>query len=184
MRKNANIEINGFYTCKVTNKEVTVQITASSPKGGWEALNTVTGKKLHIKGPERLIKKVAAQKAKGKTSKAVKPSKMVVPVTQAPPKKKAVKKVTPKKAVQQKTAKPSKDKLSLLDATAIVLKKQSPLTCKQLIERMAEAELWKSESATPANTLHAALSKEIRVKGKDSRFEKVDRGQFGLKSEK
>ncbi len=184
MRKNANIEINGFYTCKVTNKEVTVQILASSPKGGWEAVNTKTGKKIHVKGPERLIKKVAAPKATGKTSKAEKPAKMVVPVAQAP-KKKVAKKATSKKAESKKPTKNSGNKMSLLDAAAEVLKKQAPLNCKQLIERMAEAGLWKSESGkTPANTLNAALSKEIRVKGNDSRFEKVDRGQFGLKAKK
>lgn len=171
MRKNANIELQGFYTCKVTNKVVTVQILASSPQGGWEALNTATGKKIHIKGPERLIKKVPAPK-----SKDSKP---------ATSKKKVVKKTPSKKSEQTKTAKSSNNKLSLLDAAVEVLKKQSPLTCRQLIERMTEAELWKSETGkTPANTLHAALSKEIRVKGDESRFEKVDRGQFGLKAEK
>ena len=169
MKKNANIQLQGFYTCKVTNKVVTVQILTSSPKGGWEALNTNTGKKIHIKGPERLIKKVAAPKAKGKDSKPEKA-----------PKKKVVKKAASKKPAQKKT----KGKLSLLDAAVEVLKKQSPLTCKQLVERLAEAGLWETDAATPANTLHAALSKEIRVKGKDSRFEKVDRGQFGLKTKK
>jgi len=37
---------------------------------------------------------------------------------------------------------------------------------------------------TPANTLHAAISKEIKTKGKDSRFEKVGRGQFALSTKK
>ena len=72
----------------------------------------------------------------------------------------------------------------MLDAAEKVLKKMNPMTCKELIEMMAETGLWKSDAATPANTLHAALSKEIRVKGKESRFEKVDRGQFGLKVSK
>ena len=158
MRKNAKIEIKSFYTCKVTNKVVTVQILASSPKGGWEALNTVTGKKIHIKGPEQLIKKVSAPKDKAEKSS--------------------------KPAPKKKAAKPSEKKMSLLDATAEILKKQSPLTCKQLIEQMAETGLWTSNAATRANTLHAAISKEIRVKGETSRFEKVDRGQFGLMAKK
>ncbi|MBN1123354.1 MAG: hypothetical protein JXA82_00005, partial [Sedimentisphaerales bacterium] len=33
----------------------------------------------------------------------------------------------------------------------------------------------------PQNTLYAAIAKEIRTKGKDSRFQKVGRGQFALK---
>ena len=156
MRTNANIEINGYYTCNVTNKEVTVQILASSPKGGWEALNTATGKTIHVKGPERLIKKVNGPKAKAEPAPAV-------------PQKKTAKQI-------------AKGEMSLLDAAVEVLKKQTPLTCKQLIERMAEAGLWQSKAATPANTLHAALSKEIRVKGDGSRFAKIERGQFSLQS--
>ncbi len=155
MRANANIEINAYYTCKVTNKEVTVQILASSPKGGWEALNTATGKKIHINGPERLIKKVNGPKEKADKSAASK---------------------QPKKTAKQTT----KGKMSLLDAAVEVLKKQAPLTSKQMIEQMAEAGLWESKAATPANTLHAAISKEIRVKGDNSRFKKIDRGQFSL----
>ena len=159
MRKNANIKLQGFYTCKVTNKVVTIQILSSNPKGGWDAVNTKTGKKIHIKGPERLIKSVSAPKGKASTKTA---------------KKKTVKKATVD----------SKGKLSMLDAAEKVLKKMNPMTCKELIEMMAETGLWTSDAATPANTLHAALSKEIRVKGKESRFEKVDRGQFGLKVSK
>jgi hypothetical protein len=156
MRKNATIKIQGYYTCKVTNKVVTVQILASNPKGGWEAVNTKTGKTIHIKGPERLIKKVSAPKDKAQANPAK------------------------KKTVTKKAVKPSK--IPLLDAAAEVLKAESPLTCGQLIERLAETGLWTSDAATPANTLHAALSREIRIKGKESRFEKVIRGQFGLKA--
>ena len=40
---------------------------------------------------------------------------------------------------------------------------------------------WQSAGGkTPANTLHAAIAKEIRTKGKASRFRKVGRGQFAL----
>lgn len=96
--------------------------------------------------------------------------------------KKTAKKKAVKKATSKKAQKSSANKMPLLDATFEVLKKQAPLTCKELIERMTEAGLWKSEAATPANTLHAALSKEIRIKGKEARFEKVDRGRFSLKT--
>ena len=145
-----NVNIDSFYICKVTKQIVTVKIVAENPEGGWDAVNTATGKKVHIKDARRLIKEVAPPEAQGK-----KPSK-------------------PEQRPQ--------NKISLLDAAAKVLEKQSPLTCKELIEQMAKAELWTSQATTPANTLHAALSKEIRVKGDNSRFEKADRGQFQLKA--
>lgn len=151
MRTNANIQLKSYYTCKVTNKEVTIQILASSPKGGWEALNTATGKTIHIKGPERLVRQVDGPA--GNTEK-------------------------PESSTPSKQA--AKSKMSLLDAAAVVLETESPLTSRQMIERMAAAGLWTSNAATPSNTLHAAISKEIRIKKDQSRFAKIERGQFSL----
>jgi hypothetical protein len=44
-----------------------------------------------------------------------------------------------------------------------------------MIETMTAREYWKPSQGgkTPANTLYAAISKEINTKGKDSRFQKV-----------
>jgi hypothetical protein len=48
-----------------------------------------------------------------------------------------------------------------------------------MIDTMAAKGYWKNAGGkTPQNTLYAAISKEINTKGKDSRFEKVGRGQF------
>ena len=47
---------------------------------------------------------------------------------------------------------------------------------------MTEKDYWQPTNAgkTPQNTLHAAISKEIKTKFADSRFTKVGRGQFTL----
>ena len=46
---------------------------------------------------------------------------------------------------------------------------------------MAEKDLWKSPGGkTPHATLYAAMMREERDKGGDSRFHKVDRGQFAF----
>jgi hypothetical protein len=51
--------------------------------------------------------------------------------------------------------------------------------CQALVEAMAAKGLWKSPGGkTPHATLYAAIVREITVKGKESRFKKVDRGQF------
>jgi hypothetical protein len=73
-------------------------------------------------------------------------------------------------------------KASALDSAVRVLSEaKKPMTCQQLIETMAAKGYWKSKGGkTPANTLYAAIVKEINTKGKDSRFEKVGRGQFAL----
>lgn len=90
----------------------------------------------------------------------------------------------PAKRTRKRAAAPKakNDGLSMLDAAAKVLADaEGPMTCKALIEAMAAQGLWSSpKGKTPAATLSAALHREIKVKAKDSRFRKADRGQFGL----
>jgi hypothetical protein len=50
---------------------------------------------------------------------------------------------------------------------------------QELIAAMAEQYLWQSPGGkTPHATLYAAMMREERDKGGESRFRKVDRGQF------
>jgi hypothetical protein len=83
-------------------------------------------------------------------------------------------------AAAKKRAKPKK--LSAIDAAAKVLGETGqPMRCPEMIEVMAKKRYWKSPGGkTPAATLYAAILKEITTKGKESRFVKVDRGQFGV----
>ena len=82
---------------------------------------------------------------------------------------------TAKKPVKKLTK-----KLSALDAAAQVLaNSKEPMNCKQLIEAMATKKLWSSPGGkTPHATLYSAIQREINSKGKDSRFKKMERGQF------
>jgi len=98
--------------------------------------------------------------------------------------KKTCKKTTPTKAVKEpKAAKPKLEatkRLSALDAAAQVLSRTGkPMRCPELIAAMAEQKLWASPNGkTPEATLAAAMLREIKVKARESRFKKVDRGQF------
>ena len=87
-------------------------------------------------------------------------------------------------AVKSKATKkaPANKKMSMLDAAAQVLANANePLQAKAMIEAMAEQKLWTSPAGkTPAQTLYAAIIREIGTKGKESRFKKVDKGLFGL----
>ncbi|MGB2824687.1 MAG: winged helix-turn-helix domain-containing protein [Phycisphaerae bacterium] len=77
-------------------------------------------------------------------------------------------------------------RLSALNAAVKVLEERDPadgpLSCAQMIERMAAKGYWTPVRGgkTPANTLYAAILREINTKGEDSRFEKVERGRFTL----
>jgi hypothetical protein len=103
----------------------------------------------------------------------------------------AAKKTTPKATKSTKTAKQEKaqpkkakandgKKLSALDAAAKVLSEtRQPMTCRELVDQMAAKGYWTSPGgATPWSTLNAAIAREIKVKGADSRFVKAERGKF------
>ncbi len=80
------------------------------------------------------------------------------------------------------TKKPAK--LSQMAAAVKVLKQsRKPLTCKQIVEKMAAKGLWQSPGGkTPEQTLYASILRDIQRHGDDSRFQKVDRGLFTLAS--
>jgi len=53
-----------------------------------------------------------------------------------------------------------------------------PMNCKEVVEKMLADGLWKTGGKTPAATIHAAILREVRAKGKDARFRKTERDQF------
>lgn len=56
------------------------------------------------------------------------------------------------------------------------------MTYPELIDVMSTEELWTSPGGkTPANTLYAAISRDIKVKGDASAFSKAERGRFEVK---
>ena len=70
--------------------------------------------------------------------------------------------------------------LSCLNAAAKVLaEKGEPMTCKEMIEAMSAKGYWTTPGGkTPHATLYASIAREIRDKGKESRFKKSERGKF------
>jgi hypothetical protein len=86
--------------------------------------------------------------------------------------------VSPPKAAKTARAAPSKS--SALDAAARVLRESGqPMTCPELIEQMAAKGYWTSpKGKTPASTLYAAIAREVKLKGAESRFIKTGPGHF------
>ena len=70
-------------------------------------------------------------------------------------------------------------KMSGLEAARVVLKKeQRYLTAKEIVALAVEQGLWKSEGATPHATIAAAIYREIKNKGPESRFTSPEKGRF------
>lgn len=104
------------------------------------------------------------------TSKAAAPTKNEAPTT--PAKSDAV--TTPPAAASN---------LSVLDAAAQVLTDaDKPLNAGAIMQQMLTKGLWSTKGKTPAATLYSALIREIAAKGKETRFQKTERGLFTCKS--
>src|SRR5450631_4560236 len=86
------------------------------------------------------------------------------------------------KAETAKAAKkdPKPKKTSALDAAAKVLGEAGqPMTCMEMIDAMSKKAYWTSPGgATPQATLYSAILREIKTKGKETRFQKIERGKF------
>ena len=80
---------------------------------------------------------------------------------------------------EQKAAK----KLSQIAAAVEVLRAAGePMTCKAMVELMAEKKLWASPGGkTPEATLYAAIAREIAIKGDEARFRKASPGHFAIR---
>lgn len=75
-------------------------------------------------------------------------------------------------------------KMSAINAAALVLAEEKrPMSADELVEVMGKRRYWSSPSGlTPEATLAAAIYVEIKNKGDESRFTKVERGMFALTS--
>lgn len=63
-------------------------------------------------------------------------------------------------------------------AAEVLAKSKEPMTCAAIVEKVLAQKLWVTAGKTPAATLYAAIIRDIRSKGKDSRFVKTERGLF------
>jgi hypothetical protein len=109
------------------------------------------------------------------TKTASKPKPKKAPAADKAPKARALRTIEGNVPVRAK-------KVSALDAAAKVLGEAGkPMNCKDLIETMATKGYWTTpKGKTPHATLYAAIMREINTKGKETRFKKVDRGEFAL----
>src|SRR5215475_11305930 len=87
---------------------------------------------------------------------------------------------TKAKGKGKKKASSQDGEMSCIDAAAkVLLEKGEPMNCKEMIEAMATKGYWTTPGGqTPHATLYSSIAREIRDKGKESRFKKADRGKF------
>ncbi|QDU71054.1 HTH domain-containing protein [Mucisphaera calidilacus] len=190
--KKIDVQIGATYLVKVAGNLVPVKIEREHASGyGWEGVSQKTGKTIRIKSPQRLRQRLGD-----------------VPATADGPARTTAKaKTRTQRDTGQRAAtggasggdcggtsggaggdSGGEKQMSLLDAAAHLLSLGTgddprAMRCQELVDLAIESRLWSpGKGKTPANTLYAAISREIKVKGDASRFVKAERGKFALAS--
>lgn len=185
--KKDEVKIGHCYLAKVSDRIVTVRIDSTNSHSGWNATNTATGKRIHIKSAQRLRGRAEATNARAIAAADQENARVRDELAGTPDgmtaSERAMTATAGKKPRARKpAAEPKPKRLSALDAAAEVLADAGqPMNAKALIAAMAERGLWSSPNGkTPEATLYAAILREIGTKGEQARFRKVERGQFAF----
>jgi len=172
--KNNDVQINATYLVKVAGNLVPVRIDREHDSGGWLGTSRKTGKQIRIKSPQRLRKRIddtapVATKAKRAAKDATD---------------------TPERDTGERAASGAEREaidrkpMSLLDAAAHLLSLGTgdAMRCQTIVDLAIQRSLWapRNGGKTPANTLSAAMRREIKAKGDASRFRLAERGKFAL----
>jgi hypothetical protein len=183
--KKAEVKIGGKYYANVSGSRCEIRIDAEKPRGGWDATNLATGKKILIKSVQRLQGEVGARRGRVKatsetnenvtenepaTVKAVGSESSTAGSVLTKPRK-------PKSSTETTDA--GEKRLSCIAAALKVLgESATPMNAQELIAAMQGKGYWKSPGGvTPHATLYSAILREL-AKGETSRFVKTSRGRF------
>ena len=173
--KQEDIQIGGTYLVGLAGNLVPVLITEDHTSGtGWLGKTIKTGKQITIRSAQRIHQAVESDKDASAAKQGKRKPKATTDTTDAP-KRDTDKPVAP--SGDQDAGKP----MSLINAAAHILAQgnREPMRCKDIVEQAIEQKLWQpGKGLTPSATLYAAIGREIKTKGDDSRFVKAERGRF------
>ena len=168
-----DIRLGQCFCIRFSKDDLVVRIDDYCPGGGWVARSLSHGRKLIVKDTAQIlyrcdengIQSVADETTPNRRSKSLPPPK-----------------VEPKPLPKIENVALPVGPLSLLDATAIVLREsRTALSTREIIELIVARALWQPTGATPWATLNAALNRDIQANGSKSRFSKKERGKYSLR---
>lgn len=187
--KKAEVKIGGKYYANVSGNRCEIQIDAEKPRGGWDATNLATGKKIHIKSAQRLQGEVGARRSRVKETSegnvAIVDNEHAAVETVAGETSTAVgvlKKPRKARTTATETADTGEKRLSCVAAALRVLGESSdPMNAQELISAMESKGYWASPGGkTPHATLYSAILRDL-AKGDNSKFVKTERGRFTVR---
>jgi len=169
--KKADVKIGGKYYANVSGNRCEIQIDAEKPRGGWEATNLATGKKIHVKSAQRLQGEVGKSKTAPKTQSETVTTEPVDTTADVVP-------IKTKRVAKKADGDQPKRLSALAAAHKVLCEATEPLNVQQMIEAMTSKGYWTSPGGkTPHATLYSAILRDLS-KGEASRFVKTERGRF------
>jgi hypothetical protein len=187
--KKAEVKIGGKYYANVSGNRCEIQIDAEKPRGGWDATNLATGKKIVIKSAQRLLGEVGAKRGRAKVTTdgnvtVVENEPATVETIGGETSTAAAVLKKPRKAKTEttETGDAGEKRLSCVAAALKVLGESSePMNAQELITAMESKGYWTSPGGkTPHATLYSAILRDL-AKGDDSKFVKTERGRFTVR---
>ncbi|XZE35810.1 winged helix-turn-helix domain-containing protein [Pirellulaceae bacterium SH501] len=190
--KKADVKIGGKYYANVSGNRCEIRIDAEKPRGGWDATNLATGKKILIKSAQRLQGEVFTRAGQAKVT-----TEGNVTVVENEPaavesfgetatkvgvlKKPRKTKPAATESTATETEATGEKRMSCIDAALKVLAESpEPMNTQEMIAAMEAKGYWSSPGGkTPHATLYSVILRDLS-KGDASRFVKTERGRFTL----
>jgi hypothetical protein len=186
--KKAEVKIGGKYYANVSGNRCEVRIDAEKPRGGWDATNLATGKKILIKSAQRLQGEVGARHGRAKvttegnlTIVENEPATVETIGGQTSMVAGVLKKPRKAKPASNLTAAGEKQLSCIAAALKVLGESGEPMNAQELITAMESKGYWTSPGGkTPHATLYSAILRDL-AKGDGSRFVKTERGRFTIR---
>ena len=201
----AKIKVGKCYIAKLSKGEAPIRIESVHEDGGWVARTLLTSRITRIKTVEQIVRECEEAELEEYTNRSnervARPSEeTVTPETvevheatepEEPSEEIAetqAEDIAPEEAestddIYELLRRKPKTKMTLLDAAHRVLFEfGDELSATDIVKAAIEKGYWQTEGKTPGNTLNAAIARDIKAKGEESRFAKGTRGRFTARS--
>lgn len=197
------VKIGKCYIATLSKGEAPIRIESTHEDGGWVARTLLTSRMTRIKTVEQIVRECEdaeleeyTNRSNERTSRSnetpiaeetpvdIEPATEPVsePIIETPGPNSTPEE--PTEDIYDVLRRKPKKQMSLLEAAQrVLLEFGDELTAGDIVQAAIQKGYWQTEGKTPGNTLNAAITREIKAKGEESRFAKGSKGHFLAKQQ-
>lgn len=187
----AKIKVGKCYVAKLSKGEAPVRIESVHEDGGWVARTLLTSRVTRIKTVEQIVREcdeseleeyalrineraARTNETSTETIETIEVTESEVPVADLAPEEEE----SPDDIYELLRRKPKRNMTLLEAAHRVLVEFGDELSANDIVQVIIQKGFWTTEGKTPGNTLNAAITRDIKAKGEESRFAKGTRGRF------